>query len=403
MHVLFVSIAFPPKQDPECLQTAKYYKYLIESGIDVSVVTSSVPTLNMGYDPSLEKYDRGYVQKLEYPIRENKYFNFLVNRISPGALRTPDSKKKFVKNWKAITKELNRKPELIYSRSFPLSSALTALQLKKFYKVPWIMHISDPWADAPWSPQEPSIYQKNKSMEKECFDHADKISFTTEKTLEFYSKQYPQHVNKFEIFPNVYDVDDFGENGIELPTEKLKIVYTGGMAGNRGPIYIINVIERLRKKGFDVDKKIELVLAGDIDRKNRTILDENQHPYIHFLGRKTYEEAKRLQQSAHLLLIFEEPQKDVSKAMFFPSKILDYLIAKRKMFAITSKDSQVDTIFKKLGWNSFSHDELERAAQFLQDAYTHLQEPGYFVQTELPEYFDAKKNVQRLIGLMKSL
>ena len=30
-NVLFVSIAFPPKNDPECLQTAKYFKYLVDT------------------------------------------------------------------------------------------------------------------------------------------------------------------------------------------------------------------------------------------------------------------------------------------------------------------------------------------------------------------------------------
>jgi glycosyltransferase involved in cell wall biosynthesis len=403
MHVLFVSIAFPPKRDPECLQTAKYFKYLVEFGMDVSVVTSAVPTLNMDYDTSLEKYDKGYLQKLEYPIYESKYLNFLVNKISPATLQTPDSKKKFIKNWKKIVSDLTHKPNLIYSRSFPLTSALTALQLKKFYKIPWIMHISDPWADAPWSPTHPSIYQKNKEMEKECFDYADKISFTTEKTLDFYAKQYAHYAYKFEVFPNVYDRDDTAENGSHLPTHKLRVVYTGGMAGNRGPIFIINVIEHLRQKGFDVDNKIELILAGDVDRRNKTMLDESHHRYINFIGRQTFETAKKLQQSAHLLLIFEEPLKDVSKAMFFPSKILDYIVAKRKTFAITSKSSQVDIIFKKFGWNSFSHEELEEAAQFLQEAHSHLHEPGYFMQTELPEYFDAKKNVQRLIELMNSL
>lgn len=403
MNVLFVSIAFPPKQDPECLQTAKYYKYLAQSDLKISIATSSVPTLNMSYDESLKKYDKGYEQKLEYRIQENKYLNFLIRKLYPSSILVPDSKIKFVKNWKKITRDLKNKPDVIYSRSFPLSSAVTALKLKEFYKVPWIMHLSDPWADTPSSSTKFSVYKKNKALEKKCFDAADKISFTTEKTLDFYKQLYPEHLHKFEIFPNVYDSEDLNHNQQPVAADVLRIVYTGGMAANRGPLPIIKIIEHLRTKGFDVDRKIELVLAGDIDRKNKAILSENNHPYINFMGRTSYEEARRLQRSAHLLLIIEEAFDDASKAMFFPSKILDYLLARRKMFAITTTNSQVDLTFKKLSWPSFSHNQLDEAANFILESFNNLSNPQLFFQNELPEHFDAKYNANRLIDLMKQI
>lgn len=403
MNVLFVSIAFPPKQDAECLQAAKYYKYLVASGIDISIITSKVPTLNMPYDPSLEKYNKGYFQKLEYKIWENKYLNYFIRKVFPSALLVPDSKRKFVKNWIRVSKDLISKPDIIYTRSFPLSSALMGLKLKEYYRVPWIMHLSDPWADAPWSSKRPSIYKKNKKMERICFDRADKICFTTEKTLEYYSKIYSQHLSKFEIFPNVYDSEDMIFNEQPLSSNVLRIVYTGGIAGNRGPILIINVIEQLRKRGFDVDGNIELLLAGEIDRRNKAILMENNYPYIKYLGHKTYEDAKHLQRSAHLLLILEEPLEDVSKAMFFPSKILDYLLAQRKMFAITTPRSQVDNIFSNNGWNSFDYKQLDETADFIVDCFNNLHNPKYFIQNQLPIYFDAKQNAERLVNLMKNL
>jgi glycosyltransferase involved in cell wall biosynthesis len=403
MHVLFVSIAFPPKQDPECLQTAKYYKYLVKEGVDVSVVTSAVPTLNMAYDKSMTKYDIGYLQKLEYKVFENKYLNYLIRKVAPAYLQTPDSKKRFVNKWRNVTKDLKVIPDIIYSRSFPLSSALTALQLKKYYRIPWMMHLSDPWADSPLSSSDPKIYNKNKELEKQCFEHADKICFTTEKTRDFYCKLYPSLMDKFEIFPNVYDAEDATNSINNISDDKLKIIYTGGLSGNRGPIHIINVIEHLRQKGFDVDNKIELILAGDIDRRNRAVLEDNKHPYLRFLGRRTYDEARELQKSAHLLLIIEEPLKDVSKAMFFPSKILDYLMARRRMFAITSKNSQVDMIFNKQGWESFDHLELDKAADFIKKSYLQLNNPEHFIQNNLPTDFDAQRNAQRLVRLMKSL
>ncbi len=44
--ILFVSLAFPPKADPEGLQTAKYFHYLQKhKDLQIDVVTSAIPTL----------------------------------------------------------------------------------------------------------------------------------------------------------------------------------------------------------------------------------------------------------------------------------------------------------------------------------------------------------------------
>ena len=85
--ILFVSIAFPPKFDAEGLQVAKYLKYLLREGgghFDIDVVTSRMPTLNMSYDPSLESASIGIRQRIELPIFENKYSNFILALLEDG-------------------------------------------------------------------------------------------------------------------------------------------------------------------------------------------------------------------------------------------------------------------------------------------------------------------------------
>ena len=72
MNILFVSIAFPPKNDPECIQSGRFFKYLSrEKDFDIDVVTSKDPTLFMPVDDSLKPLDRGYRQKIAIPIFEN--------------------------------------------------------------------------------------------------------------------------------------------------------------------------------------------------------------------------------------------------------------------------------------------------------------------------------------------
>ena len=60
MKTLLISIAFPPKCDPESLQVAKYCKYLKnEKEIQLEVITSKDPTLFMETDAALQMYREG--------------------------------------------------------------------------------------------------------------------------------------------------------------------------------------------------------------------------------------------------------------------------------------------------------------------------------------------------------
>ena len=72
-NILFVSVAFPPKSDPECLQTAKYFHHLQKhKDLKIDVVTSAIPTLYMPYDKHLEVYAEGLNQLVSVKLRENR-------------------------------------------------------------------------------------------------------------------------------------------------------------------------------------------------------------------------------------------------------------------------------------------------------------------------------------------
>src|SRR5690348_15468138 len=138
MNILFISIAFPPKNNPECLQAGKYFKYLSRiEGNNIEVLTSAIPTLFMPYDHSLERNIPAGTRSVQIKIPENKYLNFLIRKINPALLQLPDSKFLFHYQWKKAIKKLHGLPDVIYSRSFPLSSTIMALKLVKYYRVPW--------------------------------------------------------------------------------------------------------------------------------------------------------------------------------------------------------------------------------------------------------------------------
>jgi len=360
-NLLFVSIAFPPKNDPECIQTARFFKYLSrEEGFQFDIVTSRMPTLFMPADNSLKSLDSGYQSKIEIPIYESKLTNFLLRKAGLEGLMFPDSKMTFHWQWRRVVRNLKQKPDLIYSRSNPISSAFMAMKLARYFNVPWILHFSDPWA---LSPLESSLSEKKLKSEHALIEQATKVTFTTTETLRHYANYYPSSASKFEVIPNVFDPEEI-ETLSKPAGDKLKIVYTGGLAGQRSLFFMEDVLNLIKKKDSSLLQYLEIKVAGPMDRLNAAFFEQSKFTNIHHVGALSYANAKKLQQSAHILLVVDNPTNS-NGAVFFPSKLLDYFLTGIKIMAVTPKASVTSNILENYPSICFDHQNTEAMAKFL--------------------------------------
>jgi hypothetical protein len=400
LNILFVSIAFPPKLDSEARQVARYFKYLTQSEqrpFQYDVVTSRSPTLYMPDDESLRPLLKGVRQLVEIPLWESRLTNFALHKIAPGVVSTPDPKYSFFLQWKTAARRLQR-PDLIYSRSFPMSSALMALKLKEHFKVPWIMHVSDPWADCPTRKDSPTVRQKNQQLERACFEAADVVSLTSVKTIEFYRKKYPNR--RYELYPNVYDSSDKRPLEVRPKNGKLRIVHTGALTSIRPPDPFLKAIHSLPQHLQD---QIEVVFCGFTERAIRETFQRYACSCFRFLGVLSAEETLELQRSADVLLVIDFVAKG-DLGMFFLSKILDYMLARKYVLALTSPGSECqDVIEDKLG-NCFDHEDtagIQNQIEVLVEKHKH--QPEWLVRDQIDPRYDAEHNARRLEDLFLSL
>jgi len=402
-NVLFISIAFPPKSDSEGLQVAKYFKYLVrDKTLNIDVVTSKDSTLFMPIDVNLREYAKGYRQIIKVPFFENKYINFLMRKINPSSLNYPDSKFRFYKKWQSVIKQLKNRPDIIYSRSFPISSSIMALYLQKEYKVPWILHLSDPWTVSPIHKLR-DAKEWNEKMERKCFENATILSFTSLKTIKLYRITYPEYSTKMVFFPNVFDLEDKKERDYKVK-EKIKVVYTGGLVEDRSPKYLFKAIIELNKQDPQIIADYEFIFAGALDRKNRGIFEQNI-PSVEHIGLLSFNKALALQEDADLLLVIDTPFKNPSDAIFFPSKLLDYMLMQRRILALTDKNSTTwNIVNKKLG-DCFVHTDVQNIIQSLIDIWKawKKKDKEYFYNKELDMDFSAEKNAKNLSSLFKKI
>ena len=412
MKVLLVSIAFPPKRDPESLQVAKYCKFLQQLGeMDLEVITSANPTLHIDTDESLLPYTKDIKIVSSIKIFENRYLNYLIRKISPDLLKYPDSKFSFWRQAKKIFGTVG-KPEILYSRSYPVSSTLFALQLKKRWNLPWVLHLSDPWAIGSSSSLSPATQLKgkvrtwNKAKEEECFQLADLICLTSQKTIDLYKKAYPQFAHKFRYTPNVYD-DDLIIDKPYTRGKQLSFVYTGGFGEARKPDALLKAISRFWDKySSEVGDQVQFSFTGEMTRANRQTFNNYLNvPVIKHLGILPYNEVVELQRNADILINIDSDIADPSQAVFLPSKLLDYMVAQRRIMAITNSYSTTfDVVQDKLG-DCFGFDQVNELVNYFYHVWTQFKNrnDAYFIVKGLTGEFSARENAVRLTKMFREL
>jgi glycosyltransferase involved in cell wall biosynthesis len=409
-NILFVSIAFPPKSDAEGLQVAKYLKYLVRSGegsFAIDAVTSALPTLNMPIDISLEPMLRGVRQTVELPIYENRYSNFLIRKVLPWAATMPDPKFTFHLQLGKVIRQLQNKPDLIYSRSFPLSSAVLAYNLKRTFGIPWVMHMSDIWADCPERSYRGLSRAVQERMERKCFEAADTICVTSEKTRTFYQRKYPHLRSRIEHFPNVFDLEDlpthqdFGDLHNGKPERKFRIVHTGSLVGGRSADPLLAALSQLEQS---IQENLEVLLVGPLDNANSTIIQRWNLPFVTLCGQVEYQESLRIQRSADLLVLIDMPVKNPDLRVYFPSKLLDYVIAGPPILAIGDEGSEIQQAVRAQALGDFvERGNIAGLARNIDTAIRYCAIGKKRISRPPPEIYNAEYNAERLLSHMKKL
>jgi hypothetical protein len=407
--ILFVSVSFPPKSDPEALQTAKYFHYLQKhQDLQIDVVTSAIPTLYMPYDKDLESYATGVHQLISIPLRQNRYVNFLRSRLGLGETVFPDIRYSFHKQYRKALRQLKEKPDVIYSRADPKSSTVMAYKLKSELNVPWILHMSDPWADCPLQNMSQRYYKKNNEWERKCFEAADIISLTSLPTVDFYNKKYPHLLDKFRLYPNVYEQvreAEVAKTEFDSIERKFRMVYTGGLTEARSPAFLLEPLKQLMNEHPYLVEKIEVIFAGDVDLRNRTVFQNYNLPFVKWIGKVPFREALRLQRSADYLVVIDNPIEDAAMSMFFPSKLLDYMMAQKRILAITTKGSASDKVMQDLKGDVCGHSETAAIKDGIMKSLRAFEsgDKEYLTSGHPPKKYEASFNANRLYDEIMNL
>jgi hypothetical protein len=396
-HVLAVALNAPPKNSPESIQVGRYLSALVRAGLRVTLVTSQEASAWAPEEPALARYLVG-IEVIRLPFPEKRWFVGFARRVAPPLLDLPDENAPFLLRLPLLLREIRRPPDVVYSRGLPLTSNLLGRALAAYFRVPWVMHLSDPWIDNPF--HDHPLLALHRRLESSCFDRVAYATMTCEEARLHYARKYPHHAHKFLLSPNVYD-DNVPDPGPPPRPPPIRIVHTGRFYGTRRPDVLLDVLDGMSKECIEVGLRVEFAGHAPPDvgaRIARSVPLAVDH------GPVSHEEACALQREAHVLLTIDAPTDDPRMALFFPSKLLDYMVARRLLVALTPAGSPSERIVREQGGLACPPDRPEAIAAVLREVVDRGRDGRLWTtQAAPPEIYSASYAARELAMRLRHL
>ena len=390
-NILFVSMSAPPQKGAESIQVGRYLKYLSDK-YSIELVTSNTPNYGWKRADHTISNKTGNYKRIELKVHKNRANERLHSLFSTKTLED-----RFVQMNHQVIKALTQKPDLIYSRAVPHGSSLLAKELATYFKVPWIMHMSDPWADNPYVITD----QIDQSKEAGCVTLADYITLTSELAVNFYKEKYPAHKHKFVLMPNVYDEKLILETPKLSRSKHLTLTYTGNFYGKRNPESLLKILSNLERKG--VLNGVRILFAGENDEHTKNIFKKYPIAQIEVAGSVSLEKSRQMQLESDVLLVIDKEYENPQDLTFLPSKILDYCSTGKPILAITPPGSSTEQFILKYGCGMcFSHNNLIQLENYISKMTTNFNNNNEIPASiaHPPKEFGARYNVDRLETLI---
>ena len=335
--VLMISYEAPPRLSAESILAAKTLKALAEAnppGPVIDLVCAS-PGDEVPADAALSELLPATlrVHRLDPAPRGRKT---ILQRLMGGK---EDWRKAAVIKGAALFPAEHKKPAVLYSRSHPPASHLAALELLAgpFKGVPWVAHFSDPWSKHAYYKSRVTRAALGR-YEQQVLAAATRVVFVSEALRDLMLAGQPDAIKaKARVIPHLFDPSLYTQAALPAALHRegdkgKTIAHVGDLYGPRSPTPLFDALARLPQA-----QELAVCLVGRLEAQFSEAAQRADaagrlrcHPPVPYL------QSLAVMAGADVLLTIEAPAR---QSVFFPSKLVDYLGARKPLFAITPKGS----------------------------------------------------------------
>lgn len=356
MKLLAISCYAPPQLTPQAIQVARLLYHL-----DARV------TLLHGRDPyfpdTYEQYPDFFARITSLAVADpGPPFKGLWHRAALRLLPLYGACPDLLGPWRrqacacALAHIAAQPPDALASFGMPMSDHLVALELKRRTGLPWLAHFSDPWADNVFHRTTRLEHQVNLALERRVVARADQLLFTSARTLELVMRKYPPAWRtRAAVLPHAWDTEHFAVP-LAAPaaagTGRRVVRYLGACYGARSPRPLFDALARLAASHPHQLDTVAFELIGPVAPAllDAGLLAALPPGLVTVRGQVGYRASLQLARDAAALLLIDAPS--ATDSVFLPSKLIDYIGARRPIWGITPPGTGADLI---ADWSGGAH------------------------------------------------
>lgn len=340
MNLLAISCYAPPQLTPQAIQVARLL-YHLEAG--VTLLHGRDAHLPAGFDQYPDFYRRVAALEVADP---GPPFKGAWHRVAARALPTYGTCPDLLGPWRraachaALGQIAVHRPDALASFGMPMSDHLVGLALKRRTGLPWLAHFSDPWADNPLYQRSPLEHRVNLALERCVVAHADQLLFPSSCTLELVMRKYPPAWrSRAAVLPHAWDVDNFAKPLATRAPHAARahhvVRHIGACHGARSPEPLFAALARIHASAPRQLDGVAFELVGPVAPAflASPALKSLPPGLVTRRGQVAYRTALELARDASALLVIDAPS--AGHSAFLPSKLIDYIGARRPIWAIT--------------------------------------------------------------------
>jgi glycosyltransferase involved in cell wall biosynthesis len=365
-NLLIVSYHLPPYLEPQAIQVGRLLAHLPDS-FRQYVVTAD----DSGSHRDQELYPdllKRFVDQIRITHAGTLAWMVMRKVLFPF-FRTPDDRlwwhvrayRHIVRKWASVNFDA------LVTFSYPLSTNVLGIWLKRRLRIPWVAFFSDPWVDSPYTRYRLLFITINSWLERRTLIHADRIVFASHEMHDAYVRKYPFIREKATTMEHSYDPLSYPK-ALAHDGGRLTFRYLGTLNRVRTPTAMLTGIGELLGKKAITGQDVLFELYGSTDAVSRILLAQLTARYglagiVISKGSVPYRESLAVMQGADVLLVIDA---NVSRSVFLPSKLIDYIGAGKPVLGITPSDSATARVIRSAGgWVVSPNDHAEFAKTLL--------------------------------------
>jgi glycosyltransferase involved in cell wall biosynthesis len=367
-QLLAVSWEMPPLSGPRAVQVTRTLAALPEFGWQSRVICFG-PRSNryqQDHHVSLEELSGGHASRITVASPEEWLMFRALWRLAPPLKQLPDEKRVWMPGALRAARQAvaARRPDVLVTFAQPWSDHLIGLQLRRESALPWVAHFSDPWVDSPYFRARGWTRRRAENWEREVVGEATRLVFVSPRTRDCVMAKYPSAwLAKTDVIPQAHEPAAGGGVGPSTDLDRpMRMVYTGRFYdGMRTPYTLLAALASIHRAS-PLNGRLEVEFVGsDMGPYRARTAELGLQDVVKFSGRMPPVEARARAACADVLLVIDAPNP--SGSIFQPSKLIEYLAARRPIFGITPAVGPSADLLRELSYRAVDPNDVTGIAE----------------------------------------